>query len=255
LTESFFGPDIPPYAILSHRWGLDTDEVTFKDFADGTAEKKAGYRKLEFCAEQAKRYSIQYFWVDTCCINRADAAELQASINSMFRWYGDSARCFVYLSDVSASDDLTKDGDESQVPWKSAFKESRWFERGWTLQELLAPASVQFFSREGNLLGDKGSLEADIYSITKIPTLALRNEVPFGQFSVDERLGWAAERKTTREEDIAYCLLGIFGVFMPLLYGEGKGNATQRLKKEIECNPKQQGSSSFLWSSTYFANN
>jgi len=246
LTDDLHGADIPPYAILSHTWGPEADEVTFKDFADGVADKKeVGYRKLEFCAEQAKRNGIDYCWVDTCCIKRADAAELQASINLMFQWYSNSARCFVYLADVSTSDGLSQDGDESQVSWISAFKGSRWFKRGWTLQELLAPTSVEFFSNEGNLLGDKESLEPEIHNITKIPTSALRKETPFGQFGVDERMRWAVDRQTTREEDMAYCLLGIFGVFMPLLYGEGKGNAMQRLKEGINNNPKRQSPSLF----------
>jgi hypothetical protein len=246
LTEDLYGADIFPYAILSHMWGPEADEVTFNDFADGTAEKKAGYRKLEFCAEQAERNGIQYCWVDTCCIKRVDAAELQASINSMFRWYRDSARCFVYLSDVSTSEGLSQDAGESQVSWKSAFKKSRWFKRGWTLQELLAPTFVQFFSKEENLLGDKGSLEPEIHNITKIPTSALRKEVPFGQFDVEERLRWAEGRKTKHEEDWAYSLLGIFDLFMPLNYGEGKELAHSRLIKEIDNTPKRQGSSLFL---------
>lgn len=236
LTQNL-ADDIPPYAILSHMWGPDFEEVTFRDFEDGTPERKLGYDKIEFCMEQAVRNDIQYCWVDTCCIDRSNSEELQASINSMFRWYRDAARCFVYLSDVSQK------GDKSDLSWKPAFQKSRWFTRGWTLQELLAPTSVQFFSRDGMLLGDKGSLEPEIHKITKIPIPALRKAISFNQFDVDERLSWAKMRQTTREEDWAYCLLGIFGVFMPLLYGEGRNNAVHRLRKEINNTPKRQGSS------------
>jgi hypothetical protein len=248
LTKDLVGDDIPQYAILSHTWGPDTEEVTFNDFVSGTAEQKVGYRKLEFCMEKAKLNHIQYCWVDTCCIDKSNADELQASINSMFRWYRDAARCFVYLSDVSITGGLLQDGDKSKLSWKQAFENSRWFTRGWTLQELLASVSVQFFSREGNLLGDKESLEPEIHSITKIPIPALRKGAPFDQFDVDERLRWAAKRQTTREEDWAYCLLGIFGVFMPLLYGEGRDNSVRRLRKEINNTPKRQGLSLFLYS-------
>ena len=241
LTKDLSGNSIPPYAILSHTWGLDSEEVTFKDLVEGTAEQKIGYRKLEFCIKEARRNEIQYCWVDTCCIDKSNADELQASINSMFRWYHDAAQCFVYLSDVAMIGGRSWDSSKSKSPWKEAFQNSRWFTRGWTLQELLAPASVQFFSHEGKLLGDKGSLESEIHSITKIPTLALRTGAPFDQFNVDERLRWAGKRQTTREEDWAYCLLGIFGVFMPLLYGEGRDNAVRRLKKEINNTPKRQG--------------
>src|SRR5438045_9380539 len=141
---------------------------------------------------------------------------------------------------------LSQDGDKYKLSWEPAFKKSRLFSRGWTLPELLAPASVQFFSQEGMLLGDKGSLEPEIHNITKIPIPALRKMATFNQFDVDERLRWAEKRQTTREEDWAYCLLGIFGVVMPLLYGEGRDNAVRRLRKEIDNSPKRQGLSLFL---------
>ena len=147
----------------------------------------------------------------------------------MFRWYRDAAKCYVYLSDVSVGDD---DNNQSQRAWESAFRKCRWFTRGWTLQELLAPASVKFFSREGELLGDKKSLERQIHEITGIPIEALRGS-PLSNFSVDERMSWAAKRETKRKEDKAYSLLGIFDVYMPLMYGEGD-NAFSRLKEEVE---------------------
>ncbi|RYP53766.1 hypothetical protein DL768_001366 [Monosporascus sp. mg162] len=247
LTKDLFD-EIPPYAILSHRWSENiAEEVTFKDIQNGAGRSKSAYRKIEFCAEQARRDGLQYFWVDTCCIDKSTMDEIQASINSMFRWYRDAAQCYVYLSDVSMTAVLSQNGsqadsDQVELSREAVLRGSKWFTRGWTLQELLAPASVQFFSREGLRLGDKVSLEQEIHTITKIPIPALRKTTPFDQFDVDERLRWAEMRQTTREEDWAYCLLGIFGVFMPLNYGEGRDNAIQRLRKEIENTPKRQTS-------------
>ena len=223
--------DIPRYAILSHTWGPDTEEVTIKDVTDGTGEDKPGYEKIRFCATQARRDGLRYFWVDTCCIDKSDNNELSKAINSMFRWYENAARCYVYLSDISASS-YEEDDQQSEVAWESAFRASKWFTRGWTLQELLAPASVEFFTAEGQRLGDKRSLEQQIHEITGITILALRGNA-LAQFDVEERFRWAETRQTTHEEDWAYCLLGIFGIFMPLIYGEGKAHAVRRLKKEV----------------------
>lgn len=171
---------------------------------------------------------MEYFWVDTCCINKPNHTELSEAITSMFRWYATAARCYVYLPDVevgTASHDLTG------PTWESAFRNSRWFTRGWTLQELLAPASVEFFSREERLLGSKETLERLVHEITQIPVCALRGAA-LSTFSDDERLRWAAGRQTKRAEDKAYCLLGIFDVYMPPIYGE-KDHAFKRLQEEI----------------------
>ena len=223
LTEFTGDNNIPKYAILSHTWGADGEEVTFKDLVNGTGRKKAGYKKLKFCAEQAARDGLMYCWVDTCCIDKANNTELQEAINCMFRWYRDAAKCYVYLSDVS------KRGRE----WESHFRKSRWLTRGWTLQELIAPKSVEFFSMEGERLGDKKSLEGQIHEVTRIAVDVLRGISLPSHLSVDERMSWAENRKTTRKEDKAYSLLGIFGIYMPLIYGEGEENAFIRLRKEI----------------------
>ncbi|KAI4592133.1 hypothetical protein KJ359_011508 [Pestalotiopsis sp. 9143b] len=225
VTQDLSGK-IPLYAILSHRWGPDDEEVTYRDLVDGTGKEKAGYRKLSFCANQARRDGIRYFWVDTCCIDKSNNSEVQESINSMFRWYRNAARCYVYLSDVSIAT------NQPQSSWEPAFRASEWFVRGWTLQELVAPVSVEFFSKEGQQLGDKTSLEQQVHEITGIALLALQG-TPLSQFEVEERFKWAEIRKTKREEDWAYCLLGIFGIFIPIIYGEGKEHAVRRLKKEI----------------------
>ena len=229
--------DIPPYAILSHTWGVDDNEVTFNDLKDGSSKSKAGYTKIHFCGEQAQKAGLQHFWVDTCCIDKANHVELSEAITSMFRWYREAVKCYVYLSDVSAR---KRANDETDPTWESAFRKSRWFTRGWTLQELLAPKSVEFFSREGERLGDRNTLEREIHETTQIPLAALRG-ASLSDFDVDERMRWAANRDTKRKEDKAYSLLGIFGVFIPLIYGEGE-NALIRLKETIDSNSRSKSS-------------
>ncbi|KAF2113268.1 heterokaryon incompatibility protein-domain-containing protein [Lophiotrema nucula] len=210
--------NIPRYAILSHTWGPDHEEVTFKDIKKGTGKSKAGYAKVRlrvhFCRKQAAKDNLRYFWVDTCCIDKSSSSELSEAINSMFRWYQNAERCYVYLPDVMPA-------------------LGRWFTRGWTLQELIAPASVEFFSEEETPIGDKLSLELTLREVTGIAIEALRGK-PLHQFSVDERMSWATDRQTKREEDAAYCLLGIFDIHMPLLYGEGRKKSLMRLQREIE---------------------
>lgn len=230
LTEHI-GKDIPKYAILSHTWGRDNEEVTFRDIMDGTGKEKKGYHKLSFCGEQARDDDLHYFWVDTCCIDKTNSSKLQEAINSMFRWYQQSVKCYVYLSDVSTegSDFL----DPNPQLWQTAFRQSRWFTRGWTLQELIAPRSVEFISANGQRLGDKRSLEQQIYEITGIQVLALRG-TPLSQFSVEEKRSWAENRQTTLEVDKAYSLFGIFDIYMPFIYGEPVENAFRRLQEEID---------------------
>jgi hypothetical protein len=239
LTENLLDRDIPqyPYAILSHTWGKANEEVTFEEMVDGSGRGKSGYKKIEFCGKQAAKDGFKYFWVDSCCIKKSSDPELSEAINSMYRWYSRAARCYVYLSDVSLGEG---DGHSSQSSWNRAFRASRWFTRGWTLQELLAPSSVEFFSQEGTRLGDKKSLDQQLHEITAIALLALQG-TSLSQFSVDERFKWAENRKTTRDEDWAYCQLGIFDVSMPLIYGEGKEKAATRLRKEINETSKQEG--------------
>jgi hypothetical protein len=199
---------------------------------DGTGQGKAGYRKVKFCGERARRDGLQYFWVDTCCIDKSNSTELAKAINSMFRWYRNAAKCYVYLSDVWARKRKASDRF-SKYTWESAFRGSRWFARGWTLQELLAPRSVEFFSQEGKRLGDKSTLERQVHERTGIAVSALQG-TSLSQFGVDERLSGAENRQTTCEEDEAYSLLGIFNVYMSLIYGEGRDNAFVRLRNKID---------------------
>ncbi|KAH6703067.1 heterokaryon incompatibility protein-domain-containing protein [Leptodontidium sp. MPI-SDFR-AT-0119] len=205
----FFEGDIPKkYAILSHRWGAE--EVTLADLKNGNCKRMAGYSKIQFCGEQAKRDGLQYFWVDTCCIDKSNSTELAEAINSMFRWYQHATKCYVYLPDVSRP--RTNSADGSNEDWVSIFRKSEWFRRGWTLQELIAPASVDFFW---------------------IPTTALGGSV-LSDFSVAERMSWTEYRETTYEKDKAYSLLGIFDVYIPLIYGEKKDRALTRLREKID---------------------
>lgn len=225
---------IPVYAILSHTWRADEDEVTFNDVQNGLSKSKVGYTKIEFCGQQARKDGLRYFWVDTCTIDKANHTELSEAITSMFRWYRDAVKCYVYLSDVSIYDQ--DNASPKERPWESAFRRSRWFKRGWTLQELLAPKSVEFFSREGEYLGDRNLLEQVIHEITNIPIAALRGTL-MSHFSTDEKMRWVAGRHTKRIEDRAYCLLGIFGVHMYLNYGE-EDYAFVRLEREIQGLPR-----------------
>ncbi|KAK3208696.1 hypothetical protein GRF29_77g1656920, partial [Pseudopithomyces chartarum] len=213
MSTDFSGITVPPYAILSHRWG--NAEVVFEDVGRNPYRKKAGYRKIAFCAKQAAQDGLQYFWIDTCCIDKWN--------------YKNPAKCYVFLTDVSVA---TAAGI-ARGGWEASLRASEWFTRGWTLQEPVAPASVEFFSKEGLQLGNKRSLQQLIHEITGIPVEALRESL-LDRFSMSERIGWAKARNTTEEEDQVYCLLGILGLSMPTSYGEGKEKAWARLYTEIE---------------------
>ena len=237
-----FADEIPPYAILSHTW--NDGEVTYDELVAGTGKNKAGYAKIHFCVNKAAEDGLEYSWVDTCCINKLTSDEISSAINSMFRWYQRATKCYVYLSDVHVPEEVT-DVQAFQITWIEAFRWSRWFTRGWTLQELIAPAQVEFFSKNGKRLGSKLSLEKEICEVTKIPIAALRGQ-SLGDFSFDERISWTAKRTTTVKEDKAYCLLGVFGVFMPLIYGEGEEHALSRLKEIANIrNPPSLQTASF----------
>jgi hypothetical protein len=263
---SFNNDDPPPYAILSHTW-TEGEEVTYNELVAGTGKGKTDYDKIRFCGERAAADSLEYFWVDTCCIDKSTSNELSTAINSMFRWYQRASKCYVHLSDVQIPDEVI-DAPAFRITWEEAFRQSRWFTRGWTLQELLAPAIVEFFSNEGKWLGSRISLEQEIHEITMIPIGVLRGQ-SLTKFNVKERMNWAAKRTTTLKEDKVYCLLGIFGVFLSPIYGEGEAYATLRLKEEIQRRQEGRGTEvlqdfigtfcsskvAFLCRSYYAANN
>ncbi|GKT45467.1 vegetative incompatibility protein HET-E-1 [Colletotrichum spaethianum] len=228
----FAGSNVPPYAILSHTWG--PDEVTFQDIRNlALASTKAGFTKIQGCCVQALRHNIDWAWIDSCCIDKTSSAELSEAINSMYSYYLLSRVCFVYLADVPP---LTSSLPMGQLP---SLASSRWFTRGWTLQELIAPPRSIFYASDWSRLGTKGLHSAErpfiqaLASITGIFESVLAKSRHPRDYSVAERMSWAAARQTTRDEDLAYCLMGLFGVNVPVLYGEGLAGAFRRLQHEI----------------------
>ncbi|OTB00169.1 hypothetical protein M426DRAFT_43871, partial [Hypoxylon sp. CI-4A] len=218
--KEFFGNQTPPYAILSHTWDGDK-EVTFEEWERRTNDavrRKSGYAKIIGACHRAKTDGLQYLWCDTNCIDKRSSSELTEAINSMFIWYRDSQVCYAYLADVQVKTDT--------------FPKSRWFTRGWTLQELLAPNRVVFFDRRWIVLGERNEMADIISRITKIHVGVLAGHSTVHEYSIAQRMSWAADRQTTRAEDTAYCLLGIFDISMPLLYGE-QTHAFIRLQREI----------------------
>ncbi|KAK5654143.1 hypothetical protein OQA88_7574 [Cercophora sp. LCS_1] len=213
--------ETPPYAILSHTWG--DGEVSFQDFQDhAKAREKPGFRKIKFCCEEAYRDGLDWAWVDTRCINKTSSAELSETINSMFRYYQNAILCYAYISDQFQEPPSEQQGREDLL-------KSRWFTRGWTLQELIAPSRVVFFDRSWTFIATKRGMAQEISEATGISVDILNHETVVSRGSAYDRMRWASKRHTTRVEGIAYCLMGIFNVNMALLYGEGK-NAFIRLQ-------------------------
>ncbi|KAF2118786.1 heterokaryon incompatibility protein-domain-containing protein [Lophiotrema nucula] len=226
--ETFLN-NIPPYAILSHTWG--EQEILFTDITDDleNAAKLKGWQKVVYCCRRALEDGWQYAWIDTCCINKGDTTELGEAINSMFRWYEDAEVCYAYLADVPPRYYAGTGGVDEVGPWKWHLRSSRWFTRGWTLQELLAPTYLIFLDRTWGLIGSREELASEIQAISGITAKELLN---FKTCCLATKLSWAVNRQTTREEDRAYSLLGLLEVNMPLIYGEGE-RAFQRLQHEL----------------------
>ncbi|CZR52439.1 related to beta transducin-like protein [Phialocephala subalpina] len=221
------------YAILSHTWALpdsDDQEVLFQDMADlkMARQKTYGWSKIEMTCTLARERRLEYAWVDTCCIDKSSSAELSEAINSMFRWYELSTVCFAYLVDLLPQDSTFSDIDVAV----GRLQGCQWFKRGWTLQELIAPSIIEFYDQGWNKFGDKAGLCKQLKEITGIDGAALQNKTDLQRYPVAVRMSWAVNRKTTRVEDIAYCLLGIFDINMPMLYGEGH-KAFFRLQQAI----------------------
>lgn len=238
--EEHFGWRIPSYAILSHCWG--DGEVTFQDINGPNWTSMTGAAKIKFACQQCQGQGVRRIWIDTCCIDKTSSAELSEAINSMYSWYQHAVVCLVFLEDVLQEGPVANDKDLQAL--HAQFAESRWFTRGWTLQELIAPATIGFFDRKWNFLGNKEMLSPLLSRITTIPENVLANPTHRFDCSVARKMSWAAKRQTTRVEDVAYCLLGIFGVHMPLLYGEGT-QAFVRLEEEILKESDDQ--SIFAW--------
>jgi hypothetical protein len=264
--EAFNDSSTPPYAVLSHTWG--DSEITYAELHSSTTslftartlaqiKSKPRYYKITKCCSQALQDGLQYVWVDTCCIDKSSSAELSEAINSMYRWYKNAVVCYVYLDDIDVFDPM-RGGSisfaraEPNRFWTTSIdsisendlSKARWFTRGWTLQELIAPEKVEFYIKGWNYVGSKVNMREKLARITGIDrfTLIYGN---LESVSIARRMSWAAKRVTTRTEDLAYCLLGIFDVNMPLLYGEGE-KAFVRLQEEIMKDSEDQ--SLFAWS-------
>lgn len=245
-----FGEKPPLYAILSHTW--EEEEVTFQDIQHlEAASRLKGYAKIQGCCRQALIHGYNWVWIDTCCIDKTSSSELSEAINSMYKWYQESSICYAYLADIPEYlyDDLhdvqiycskieqdlrvfaPPSAEDREAYGKVYMTKSRWFTRGWTLQELIAPRFVEFYSNTWTSLGTRSSLEMLLSLRTRIPVDVLRGK-QLSTYCVSQRMSWASDRITTREEDLAYCLFGLFKVNMPLLYGEGS-RAFFRLQEEI----------------------
>ncbi|KAK0628392.1 hypothetical protein B0T17DRAFT_477930, partial [Bombardia bombarda] len=239
--KELFDPEEYRYAVFSHTWG--EEEVSFQEFTSSPAlgQQKAGYIKITKMCEKAREMGIDYAWADTCCIDKTSSAALTEAINSMYEWYKYSSVCITYLEDLPG-----QALDVKEEEFLRALKQCRWFTRGWTLQELIAPESLKFYDAKWNFRGSKTFLRKDISVITGIDVEVLEKSDLLSTIPVGKRMSWASGRVTTRREDIAYCLLGIFGVNMPMLYGEGH-RAFFRLQEEIAKTTNDL--SLFAWSS------
>ena len=251
----FSDPSQVTYAILSHVWSKD-GEQSFQDvmriheearllldLEDGLDTSnywdsvigRLSPKIKDFC-DFALENGFEWVWVDTCCIDKTSSAELSEGINSMYAWYAASAVCYAFLHDVDDDCDPCEEG--------SSFSTSSWWTRGWTLQELIAPRCVMFLSRDWSILGSKASMADVVTRITGIGADVLTHQKSLDDVSVACRMSWASKRRTTRVEDAAYSLMGIFGVNMPTIYGEGS-DAFIRLQEEILRRAPDQ--SLFVW--------
>lgn len=235
----------PPYAILSHTWG--DEEVSFNDIKHAAAKQLRGYKKIEKSCALASSQQKKLIWIDTCCINKSSSAELSEAVNSMYHWYRRSSVCYVYLSDFEFVPFEVGYLQSFQThTFAKEFKKCRWFSRGWTLQELLAPYNIEFYDKHWHYIGDKIDLVSQISAATGIDPHYIVDRNSVRRASVAARMSWASRRNTTRPEDEAYCLMGLFEVNMPLLYGE-RHQAFLRLQHEIAR--RSDDESLFAWHS------
>lgn len=248
-----FGIPIPDYAIVTHRW--TGKEVTLQQwqqylstsFPDPDYESGDGLSKIINSCSLAQEQGIHWIWLDTCCIDKTNNVELGEAINSMYSWYQRAKVCYAYLSDVDWYEpqpeiDNQDDNDAREargLAAREAFIHSNWFTRGWTLQELLAPGEVQFYDRSWNFVGTKLTLAPAIAAASKIDPSYLTQGTPISRASLATRMSWASERVTTRDEDTAYCLLGLLDVNLDLRYGEGRRAFLRLQKLLVETSPDE----------------
>ena len=233
--REFEGTNIPPYAILSHRW--QSEEVSFRALQDGSGRKLEGWQKIKACCKLAASEGHQYVWIDTCCIDKRSSQQLSEAINSMFQWYQKARICYVYLADVPPLSSKKRAGETNRRLLKT-----KWFTRAWTLQELIAPGKLVFYDRDWARMGQREDFSTIIEALTGIEAEDYHN---FKRKSIAKRMSWASKRECTRPEDLAYSLLGLFDVNMPLLYGEGADKAFLRLQREIIRDSEDE--SIFAW--------
>ncbi|KAK3050071.1 hypothetical protein LTR09_008726 [Extremus antarcticus] len=237
-----------PYAILSHVW--EDNELVFGDLQQQQQRFNTSHEKISGAQVQARRDRLDYVWIDTLCIDKSSSSELGEAINSMYKWYQEAAVCYIYLADLDGCPKLTdadilRSGDSADKRyWGALFRESRWFRRGWTLQELIAPNKLCFFDKSWNFIGTLKDLAATVSDITNIHLSMLRNENKPEDFSIAQRMSWAAHRETTRVEDRAYSLLGVLDITISIRYGEGS-QAFTRLQEAIIARDADQ--SIFAW--------
>ncbi|KAI0483980.1 HET-domain-containing protein [Xylariaceae sp. FL0804] len=263
-----------PYAILSHVWGKG--EVLFHeveqeqkhhdddDYEDedgdasiqaqatgkekerkGRVQRREGWAKIRGFFAAARRLGLSHAWIDTCCIDKRNSADLSEALNSMYAYYRDANVCLIYLRDVPGPPSPTEQQQQQEQQEEEQEEETRreaqlgavrasvWFSRGWTLQELLAPARRRFFAEDWTEIPGGEGLDDVLAAASGIDHAVIRDRDIVPKYSVAERMSWAAGRRTTRPEDAAYSLMGIFGVSMPVLYGEGMTKAFMRLQAEI----------------------
>ena len=262
--HEFFEPNIPDYVILSHRWGKN--EVTFQqisksgelirrsepqgdqhngDSVESDTFENEGWAKLRNFCRQASQDGWLWVWMDTCCIDKTNSVELSEAVNSMFAWYKNSRICYVHLQDVPTpqsgpcarskpqrESDVYLTGRSKKDQLEVAFEDSEWFRRGWTLQECLAPRYLSFYDNQWKYIGDKSDWADTMSRITGIPLSLFFGDDRFMTCPVAAKLSWASCRSCTRTEDMAYCLLGLLDIHMPLIYGEGS-RAFIRLQQEL----------------------
>ncbi|PSN69639.1 HET-domain-containing protein [Corynespora cassiicola Philippines] len=246
LSRLFVQNEVPDYVILSHRWGTEEEEVRFADMMKGSMKdprsevrKKSGFAKVQGACEMALRNGYEWLWIDSCCIDKSSSAELQEAINSMWRYYEQANICYTYMADVP----------DAHAGRGDAFGKSEWFTRGWTLQELIASTYVEFFAKNWEQIGTKFERYEEIADITSIDWRVLLHTKPKSDFTVAEKMSWAAHRMVTREEDESYSLMGLFDVNMPLIYGEGRRKAFGRLQEAIYNSTVDQSIFLFHYSS------
>ncbi|KAF9473423.1 hypothetical protein BDN70DRAFT_843490 [Pholiota conissans] len=232
------------YAILSHTWARSiSGEVSYNGWRNGSLDlTQPGFKKLvQFCRAALENHGLSLGWMDTVCIDKSSSSELDESIRSMFKWYQNSSICITYLAETESFSDMVKDS---------------WFTRGWTLQELLAPTFIKFYNRAWNQLttskNDKwdNSIQAQIELATSITKTELLT-IHLAGVSFSRKMQWAARRRVTRTEDVAYSLMGLFDISMSIAYGEGGQRAFVRLIKEILSTSKYRTLDIFNWGGEY----